>query len=720
MTENIQIDKINIYETLKSQFLRPDKIFSPLPFWFWNDDIQEAELTRQIEDFNEKGVNGFAIHPRIGIPTDLQYMSERFLNLVSHAVKEAARLDMQVVLYDEAMYPSGSAHGKVAAINPMFKSRGIRRVTDKSELTEDDRIIFDHEGIYYAEGFTCGTIRGIHFGEDDGEEFAPPSTDLLNKDAVECFISLTHDKYYDAVGEYFGNTIIGMFTDEPSIMGRRPKRGFLPWSADFLEYYKKFGGKIEDIPKLWDDGIETALYRKAVEARLEEVYYKPISEWCEKHNIALMGHPERSDDIALLKYFHIPGQDVVLRWVAPEDNKSLATAHSTQAKCSSDSARHAGKKRNSNECFGACNKDNIAWNFTGADMKWYIDWLCVRGVNMLIPHAFYYSITDKRKYERPPDVGPNNIWWDDYKIISNYIKRQCWLMTDSVNTASVAVLCNTNNLDWEQTAKLYQNQVEFNYLEDFYIEANNIANEHIYVGDNKYNMLFVPPNVSISAEKITLLENNRVKIVYSADEILKEAKREIQCTKYQSELRFSHVVKDGMNFYLFANEGETKIETDIVINKLGHCELWNPWNKKISSAPVIAITANNLTIRLSLERRESIILFLDESRQPKITANTIAATDTQIKHGDGFTVLLQGEKIILDLGDNHEYIRLSVNGKYAGTKMWAPFTFDITDIVKSEGDNTVRVVEKYCKAYEYGGLAPKPNMNMNDEWEFSF
>lgn len=64
------------------------------------------------------------------------------------------------------------------------------------------------------------------------------------------------------------------------------------------------------------------------------------------------------------------------------------------------------RRRNANECFGACNKDDNPWQLSGGDIKWYTDWLAVRGVNLFIPHAFYYSIRGKRKDERPPDVGP--------------------------------------------------------------------------------------------------------------------------------------------------------------------------------------------------------------------------------------------------------------------------------------------------------------------------
>jgi hypothetical protein len=48
--------------------LNPPHEFSQAPFWFWNDDLSETELLRQIEDFRTHGVYGFVIHPRAGLP----------------------------------------------------------------------------------------------------------------------------------------------------------------------------------------------------------------------------------------------------------------------------------------------------------------------------------------------------------------------------------------------------------------------------------------------------------------------------------------------------------------------------------------------------------------------------------------------------------------------------------------------------------------------------
>ena len=96
--------------------------------WFWNAHLNEQEIIRQIHDFKDKGVDGFVIHPRIGIPKEIGYLSDRFMELVECAVKEAALLDMKAVLYDEGMYPSGSANGMVVRSNPKFASRGLKMI----------------------------------------------------------------------------------------------------------------------------------------------------------------------------------------------------------------------------------------------------------------------------------------------------------------------------------------------------------------------------------------------------------------------------------------------------------------------------------------------------------------------------------------------------------------------------------------------------------------
>src|ERR1700760_4255120 len=97
--------------SFEEEFQNPPREFSLLPFWFWNDELDADELIRQIDAFERNGVYGFVIHPRVGLPRDLGWMSDKLLGFYHVAIEEAARRDMKVLLYDEGMYPSGSSSG---------------------------------------------------------------------------------------------------------------------------------------------------------------------------------------------------------------------------------------------------------------------------------------------------------------------------------------------------------------------------------------------------------------------------------------------------------------------------------------------------------------------------------------------------------------------------------------------------------------------------------
>lgn len=62
----------------KRRLVEAPAAFSPAPMWFLNGDLREDELARQLRDFADHGVMGVILHPRIGIPKELAYLSQRF------------------------------------------------------------------------------------------------------------------------------------------------------------------------------------------------------------------------------------------------------------------------------------------------------------------------------------------------------------------------------------------------------------------------------------------------------------------------------------------------------------------------------------------------------------------------------------------------------------------------------------------------------------------
>ena len=573
--------------------LHPGREYTPIPFWFFDDEPTEEKLRSQLRDMNEKGVNGFVLHPRIGIPESISYLSGEYFRWIRFIVREADRLEMKVVLYDEGMYPSGSAHGMVVAQNPGFASRGIRMAAadevrelfGKKVNSEDNgckslngkwqlvAALSDDRGIVY--GNTGGTIRGIHFGEDDGQN-PPAAADILNPEAVDLFIRLTHDRYYEELKEYFGNTIIAFFTDEPSALGRCAG-GFREWLPGMEEEIAQAGGRLEDLAAVFEqrpkrdsenpENTTVAIYRGLVKKHLRENFYAKLSKWCTDHNIVLMGHPAESDDVEEELFFQIPGQDLILRRVAPETG-GLREFDSVQAKLTADLARHLGRERNANECFGVCNRPPIGskpkqineelpnpvpWYFTGRDMKWYFNWLGARGVNLFVPHAFYYSVEGERKGERPPDVGPHNIWWPHYRRISDYVKRISYLMTGSDDCASVAVLCDNNRVPYLEVADLYERQITFHYLPIALIRegAAKVRDGKLCIRHCEYEVVL---NVTDPAWD-TLLEG-KVRIVHDTAEITGQA---IPTKEPCADLRMTRLVKEGVDMVLLSNEGREPV-----------------------------------------------------------------------------------------------------------------------------------------------------------------
>ncbi len=599
---------------LWNKLQNPESEFTPIPFWFWNDELTEEEILRQMKEMKDKGVDGFVIHPRKGLPKSIEYLSDCYFHYVKYAVEKAKEMDMKVVLYDEAMYPSGSCHGKVVESDPSFASLGLMKISGDAPT----------EGKAIAKGYVMvkseGTIRGVHENEDDGEAEAPKSVDLLNPDAVSKFIELTHEKYYSELSEYFGSTIIAFFTDEPNILGRCSREDIIPWSDGIYEEFLEAGGKDEDLAALFENSEMSKnsrafeIYRMVIHNRMSKSYYGQLSSWCASHKIALTGHPEKSTDIGYLKFFQMPCQDIVWRFVEPEDGHAICGEHSTMGKCSSDSARHRGKRRNGNECFGCCGERKDPKLFTSSDMRWYLNWLFVRGVNLVYPHAFYYSIRDDRGDERPPEVGLNNPYWPQYHKLSDFIKRMCYLNTDSVNSAQIAILCNEDDLSWKLAKPLFTNQIEFNYLERELLSDCSIGegclsitsyNYRVIVSDKKtYDMLEEQQKSKLDAftcagGKLIIDPEDEQAYIESLDEIVK---REVIFTGDITYLRYSHLMKEEKEFLVLCNEGMEPISFDAKITSENGLfkRMWNPYTNEVidvdSSKTQMTIDTNDLWI----------------------------------------------------------------------------------------------------------------------------
>jgi len=606
------------------EWYNPPVEFSQAPFWFWNDDLSEKELLRQIEDFRAHGVHAFLIHPRAGLPRSIGWMSDRMIDLMRFTIERAAERDMWVILYDEGMYPSGSSSGQVVAENPAFRTRGLVCIDldEATPGTEVQGVRIDVEGrpdlaadqtlVALTRRKSNGhrlaivdrparegrsTIRGLHFVQDDPprradrrevSENQPPGADILNPESVACFIRLVYQRFYDEFGDRFGKTVKAIFTDEPSLLARGAERSMVPGTTGILEHINRFLGHdfTEHLPTLWyadepDAERRRRDYNRAIQARLEETFYRPISEWCGAHGVALTGHPMAPDDIGHLRHFHIPGQDIVWRYIEPGKPSALEGAQSTQGKCASSAMIHLKRRRNLNEFCGA-----YGHNFTFEEMQWLANWLLIRGCNLLVPHAFYYSIRGPRIDERPPDVGPNSPWWAQFKPFAQATSRLCWLNTDGVHVCSLAILGTNDYLPWRAAKVCFQHQRDFNYLEARHLwEDARIDSEGIHLAGMHYLALIVeddPPSQANNAMDVMAQAGRliRWKEVTEPTEFVDAIDRlippDIEVSPETPDLRVRHMRKQDTDYYMLFNEGEGNLNVRLRLLAKGRRTLLDP------------------------------------------------------------------------------------------------------------------------------------------------
>jgi hypothetical protein len=603
------------------EFKDPPHEFSVMPFWFWNDELKDDELIRQIADFEAHGVYGFVIHPRIGLPEDTGWLSPKMIHAMHVVIEEAARRKMHVVLYDEGMYPSGSSSGQVVAKNPNHAARGLAKIDLKAgeelRLEPGWKLVamLDRPGakrLAVVERPSGGYIRGLRYFNEgvagQQKEETPPAGDILNPDAVTSFIELVYDRFGKEFSPHFGKTVLGVFTDEPSPLGRGV-RDLVPGNEALLTQVNRIVGYDFKpyLADLWFEDTPESLrrradYHRAVKICLEENFYRRLSDWCVKHGVALTGHPSGSMDIGAERYFQIPGQDLVWRYVEP-GKKALEGEHSTTAKCASSAMIHLGRRRNSVELYGA-----YGHNLTYDEMQWLANWCFVRGHNLLFPHAFYYSIRGPRFDERPPDVGPNAAWWNNYKPYADSCRRLSWLNTDSRQVCELAILGDADFLPDRAAKVCFQHQRDFNYLELRHLwEDARVAKDGVHLADKLYRAVILDRLPLLPVKAMPLLEKlagsgrlivwddspgtttlKGARTVKTPNELVAAIsnliKPDLTLEPASENIRYRHVAKAGRHFYiLFNEEGET-VTTKINLAISGKRQWLNPFTAAAGDA----------------------------------------------------------------------------------------------------------------------------------------
>lgn len=315
-----------------------------------------------------------------------QYLKdEKEFSLLRDVYRYADEKDMAVWIYDEYQWPSGKAFGQVLEGHDEYEATGIQHkvltgsggtvtyTLEGREIEVMEAILTDGSGsrTLPLENNTFAPVQAkgawtLHIyvlqytyeGEEDRNDFTKlRHVDVLNKDAVARFITLTHEKYKTAFGDDF-DMVEAFFTDEPGL-GNRDREDYAVWTPGLDEKFKAAYGYELPIHSIFsgdsdEDKLARMQYYALVSALFKEAYIDQISAWCEANGTASSGHllfEENMNDqvetyggnfLQIIGGMTIPGADIL--WVDPNHLMSNANIGSYMGlRYVTSGARNAGK-----------------------------------------------------------------------------------------------------------------------------------------------------------------------------------------------------------------------------------------------------------------------------------------------------------------------------------------------------------------------------------------
>lgn len=566
--------KKNKKELNDELFGNPSSEYRGTPFWAWNCEVTEEKIDKQIEVFHEMGFGGIHIHPRTGMETP--YLQDDFMHLVTYADKKVKTENMLCWLYDEDRYPSGTAGGKVTE-DVRYRARHLLLTTEIKPELENSKETFDlrvakgeKPGGYYLCAYRIKIEKGYltayrqilgpqpstdcdRVSKSEGTlwfayvELMKESpwfndqtyVDVMNKEAVECFIKVTHERYYEVLSDEFGKSIPAIFTDEPQVKGSMALSDggctedvTLSFTDDLPKTYKNAYGidLLCVLPEILFElpggvpSLHRLQYHDHLCERFVSAYSDTIADWCEAHHIYMTGHYmseptlysqtlRLGEAMRCYRKQQLPGVDILCN--DPE--------YST-IKQASSVAHQYGREGVLSELYGVTQWDH---DFKGHKIQG--DWQAALGVTVRVPHLAFMSMEGEAKRDWPASINYQSPWWEQYSYIENYFARLNTVLTRGTARVKVAVIhpiesywlaygpVGQTGMLREQMDENFKNMIswllfgliDFDFLsESLLAEQDCFAGEDgtLRIGKMRYEAVIVPELLTVRSTTLHLAE----------------------------------------------------------------------------------------------------------------------------------------------------------------------------------------------------------------------
>ena len=565
----------------KETFQNPGSEYRGTPFWAWNTKMTRENIDYTLEALKDMGMGGGHIHCRTGM--DNPYLSDEFMDLVKYTHDKSTEKDMLTWLYDEDRWPSG-AGGGIVTKDHQYRIRFLiftpecmdgksavgshhgacgqavrsdeRSFLAKYQIKLENGYLKDYERIEKEESAKEGYTEWYAYLEVSGDN--PWFNDqaylnTLDQKAVERFIEVTHEKYYEVLGDEFGKSVPAIFTDEPQFT-HKTTLGFadektditIPYTDDLEETFTKSYGHslLEHLPELfWELPKEQVSviryeYHDHIAERFASAFADTLGAWCQEHKIALTGHmmeePTLKSQTAALgeamrsyRSFDIPGIDMLCDW------REFSTAKQAQS-----AKNQYGREAMMSELYGVTN-----WDFDFRGHKLAGDWQAALGVNVRVHHLTWTSMAGEAKRDYPAAIGYQSPWYKEYSMIEEYFARVNTALTRGVPHVRIGVIHPIESywLFWgprEQTSAIREEMdanfkqmidwllygtMDFDFIaESLLPELNEGQDEsaRLKVGVMNYDAVLVPNCKTLRSSTLDILEKFKArggKVIFAGE-----------------------------------------------------------------------------------------------------------------------------------------------------------------------------------------------------------
>ncbi len=543
-------------------FARPPSRFRPTPLYWLNGKIENSVIDSQLSNFRDKdGYGSVAILPFT------EWHEPEFMEKYGHLLDKLDELGMWAIFCDDQNFPSGTAGGEIGKSYPEFTSRQINKAEQDVTGPMDHQadvpagalmgcVAMNNDDHAQRIDITAGASNGklswkvpagnwkimlFNSRRDFSMNRKDPNgnLDYLNPAAVDKWISLTYQRFYDRFPTHFGTTIKSSFYDDISLYQASPDvwngNDRRCWTDGYNALFKKkFGiSPVEFYPAMWYDiGPATAAARSMLfglrAELLSESFVKRVAAWCAAHKIDASGHPAgdyevspmgfSGDAIKFYQHAQRPLLDVIGAYGSKRDGYKL----------SGSAAFLYDKPILQCETYGAFENWKEA-DFTPDLLYRTAMELYARGINLIIPHGVWYA--------HPNVPTPPEISWRNPLVAASLPDYNTWaarcqlILQGGRHVADIAVLypitaiyadCYFGN---EGTDPEYLNVGErlthtirrdFTFMHPEVLDANcavdaanHTLNLNNKVNHEKYKVLILPGKHDAGAINLSTLQKAR-------------------------------------------------------------------------------------------------------------------------------------------------------------------------------------------------------------------